>query len=173
MRRPAFTLIELLLVMAITVIVVVLLLTAVQRVREAANRIACANNLHQLTLAANVYQDQYQCLPPNYHEDPSRSDGSHNLFYGPLVRLLPFMELHSPYSNFSFLYYDSTFPDPGGYGWPVVPGGMNWLRHTWVANPFNRATGPSSSAPPRPPYLPQSDRKHERAWSTLGGARKL
>jgi prepilin-type N-terminal cleavage/methylation domain-containing protein len=129
LRRKGFTLIELLVVIAIIAILIALLVPAVQKVREAAARTQCQNNLKQMSLGMINLADTYHgALPPaiglfpNIYPTPNNWDG------GPLGPLLPFIEQNA--------LYQSTFggdQDGRNNGYPTYSQWTNQIQNSKLA----------------------------------------
>src|SRR5207245_1012535 len=113
--RRGFTLIELLVVIAIIAILVGLLLPAVQKIREAANRAKCQNHLKQMVLATHNYENSYGKFPPAagpLPTLPSGYPGSGTQRPSPQALILPFVEEANKYNQFDFRYDVNTATSP-------------------------------------------------------------
>jgi len=114
--RSAFTLIELLLVIAIIGTLVALLMPAVQAAREAARRTSCANNLKQIGVAIASYESATRVYPPGAVWDRWRPVKQRRRHGSILVHLLPYLEQQALYDSFDFtkLSIDkAVFPGTG------------------------------------------------------------
>ena len=112
--QRAFTLVELLVVMAIIGILISLLLPAVQSAREAARRIRCAHNLMQLSIAVQNYESAHEMYPPGVTDSQGPimnvAQGHH---FGWLTRILPYIEQRTTFRHLDFtvsVYDDKNAP---------------------------------------------------------------
>src|SRR5262245_16866491 len=106
-RRSGFTLIELLVVIAIIAILIALLVPAVQKVREAAARAQCQNNLKQIGIALHSYHDINKRFPPSATADilpwkTPQSAGDADWGSSWMVFILPLLEQNSIFANWQF-----------------------------------------------------------------------
>jgi prepilin-type N-terminal cleavage/methylation domain-containing protein/prepilin-type processing-associated H-X9-DG protein len=148
--RPGFTLIELLVVLAIIAVLMGLLLPAVQKVREAGNRLSCQNNLKQLGLALHGFHDANGFLPPGLLTETIIQDSFHTGF----TYLLPFVEQ----DNILLLYrFDKQWYDTTNYAAveqqvPVFYCPSNRSRGTMDLTPYMQQWGCAM-----PPFVGCSD----------------
>ncbi|MBN9118914.1 MAG: DUF1559 domain-containing protein [Planctomycetes bacterium] len=143
-RRGAFTLIELLVVIAIIAILIGLLLPAVQKVREAAARMSCQNNLKQLGLALHNYHDANAKLPPGGANDQAGFGGSgagSSSVWGSswMVYILPQIEQTALYSKWQFSSSSGAFNSNNN----AAANGVQIKTFFCPSSPLNK--GPSTS----------------------------
>ena len=143
-RTRGFTLIELLVVIAIIAVLIGLLLPAVQKVREAANRTSCSNNLKEWALAAHNYHDANGTFPPGVNRSwdggliPKEPDKGKR--YDWLHALLPYMEQGNLEKGWNYTNFTANELDPST--------GMTGGPNAYIARVVKPMVCPSASISP-------------------------
>jgi len=127
-RRRAFTLIELLVVIAIIAILIGLLLPAVQKIREAANRMKCSNNLKQLGLGMHNHHDAMGILPAA-REETFTGVGTNSVVHSWTPRILPFIEQDNLFRMYRF---DKNWDAPENAGANPTPRAIRFTVPTFL-----------------------------------------
>ena len=128
-RRTAFTLIELLVVIAIIAIMIGFLLPAVQKIREAAARMKCSNNLKQMALGLHSYHDVYDRFP-------GIADTSNGRFAPLLVELLPYIEQAPLHRVWDFVSPNANYVGGSGARAATVLSTYMCPSHPVASNPI-------------------------------------
>jgi prepilin-type N-terminal cleavage/methylation domain-containing protein/prepilin-type processing-associated H-X9-DG protein len=155
-RRPGVTLLELLVVIAIIGILCSLLLVGVQKVRSAAQRAQCINNLHQLGLALHGYHDAFGTFPPGCNN--WMIETPHKYHWPSWMALIgPFLEEEAIWRQTAAMEIvgsspapcnDLPFPYNWSNPWDVCPGGFQ--RYTGLGQALKVLTCPADVHPPGP-----------------------